>query len=288
LLFKGGEEEEEEIDIGSYDDYEDSESQEFKQREEEEEVEIDIGSYDDYEDSESQEFKEKEKKPKKVNQLAQFSEGSDLGIYRAYKECPIDLINLIFNEDKKHLISGPLSYRITYNWVNKSSEKIELVDVNQLWKYREHNRLKEGKYSKKNLEKILDEKCSSINKRGFYEPLSLMYYAPTGECSLHEGNHRITWAKNNNVKYVPVRVHIVHYKNSEKYQKAPLKGNTFEKKLKFIAPSEIGFKVLKKDLFHPYFSDKLRAKINHQSFFEPPNDKYILEALNLDMNDKEK
>jgi hypothetical protein len=209
-------------------------------------------------------------------------------LIKPFNNLPNLVIDMIMDEDKKFKISSPLSYTITYFWNNNSSEKIELVDCSQLWKYREYNRLKVGKHNPPNKNNF--NKLKSINKIGFYEPLSLIYYASTGETFVCDGNHRLTWAKNidKKIKWLPVKVHVFQKKQkseTNKYNIAPIGAKPFPNTIK-IAPSEIGFKVYQKYPLHPYYPNNISDNLKKFNIPNYPSQRLILDLIDMDNNSK--
>jgi hypothetical protein len=207
--------------------------------------------------------------------------------YSQFKNIPISVMNMMKEEDKKYHISGPLSYSITYFYLRSlEGNCIELVDTNQLWKYREYSITKKDKENYN----TMNRKCKSIKERGFYEPLHLVYYAPTGEAYVDEGNHRLHWAKKNGIKYLPVKVILMHNRDvtdGRKYEKSP-NGfiKKFHPKLKYIAPSQIGFNVVKKIPYHPYYPESINSlfhkEITDKNLNNYPKDSYILNLIEMD------
>jgi len=202
--------------------------------------------------------------------------------YSQFSNVPISLINMMKEEDKKYHISGPLSYKIFYYWRRSLNQSIELVDINQLWKYKGYS------ITKKDKEKYnrMNKNCKSIKERGFYEPLHLVYYTPTGEVYVDEGNHRLHWAKKNGIKFLPVKVILMHkrdFNDGRKYETSPNgRIKYFHPALDKIAPSQIGFNVVRKIPYHPYYPESICSKITADNFIHFPKDCYVYDLLKLD------
>jgi hypothetical protein len=181
--------------------------------------------------------------------------------YTPFQNCPGLVIEMIERTDKIFHISGPLSYSITYTWINGTKDKIELVDCNQLWKYRQDNGIKINTKKMYELKDNLNIKFKSIQENGLSEPISLYYYPASGGCKINNGNEILHWAKYNQIKFLPTKIEL-NENNEKNLKKAPKKISSFEN----LSPSKIGFKIHKKYPNHPYYSNELSLQLKKEYF----------------------
>ena len=73
----------------------------------------------------------------------------------------------------------------------------------------------------------LDALKDDLEKNGFNETVVLAIDPVTFKCNLHDGNHRITCAKELNLKWIPVRIIRLSMGENNKYKYAPQIPNVF-------------------------------------------------------------
>jgi hypothetical protein len=178
-------------------------------------------------------------------------------LYNLYGESfDKELLSKIQSYDSKFHLSGLISYLITHNWI-KQHQIIELVDTNQLWKYKEVDRIESPKG-----DCDLDSKCGSILDQGFFEPLLLTFDIKEKNCLLIEGNSRLAFAKMNKIPFVPVKV--ISAPNPKDSKSIPL-----IKKFDTLCASSLGFKTIQSFPEHPYLSNELASVLNSLKFESP-------------------
>jgi hypothetical protein len=194
-------------------------------------------------------------------------------LYKLYSIFDKELVSIIQSQDIQFHLSGLLSYLINHNWV-KNHQIIELVETNQLWNFKEYDRTIVPKD-----DIPLSSKCASILEKGFLEPLILSYDNGNKTCLLEEGNHRLLFAKDNNIPFVPVLV-----RNSSCENGHPIP----EQKISFgpglggrLCASSIGFNTFKKFPEHPYLPSDLSSKLKSLKFANPYDIGYETLVLKL-------